>query len=239
MEPHPEIKTETDSSSSSKGILIKAVGAGGITLALFAALTVGLVTLTWIFTKQRIDEQIRQAEIKALEEILPLTTTDGEQLYDNDILQTRIIIPASKQLGLRAEKQGYAAFKGQTPIAIIMPVTAPDGYSGAIHLLVGIHTDGSLSGVRVTSHKETPGLGDAIEILKSGWIAVFSGKSLDNPQANDWGVRKDGGQFDQFTGATITPRAVVAAIHRSLKYFEQNREVLFRQGLNELRDKRG
>ncbi len=234
-----ESRPDTEKNTSSKGILAKAAGTNSLTLGLFAALTVGLITLTWVFTKDRIDDQIRQAEIKALEEILPVQAADGSPLYNNDLLATRISLQASKLLGSRTEKQGYAAFKDNTPVAVILPVTAPDGYSGAIHMLIGIHADGSLSGVRVTTHKETPGLGDAIEILKSSWITGFTGKSLQEPKEQGWGVKKDGGEFDQFTGATITPRAIVAAVHRSLKYFEQNREALFQQGINELRDTRG
>ncbi|WP_461536261.1 electron transport complex subunit RsxG [Spongorhabdus nitratireducens] len=235
MEPRPETETNT----SAKGLMLRAASASSLTLGLFAALTVGLITLTWVFTKARIDDQIRQAEIRALEEILPRADIDGSALYDNDLLKTRISIPVNKQLGSRTTAEGYAAFKGDTPVAVILPVVAPKGYSGAIHMLVGIKADGTLSGVRVTNHKETPGLGDAIEIIKSNWITVFSGKSLDNPQQKGWGVRKDGGEFDQFTGATITPRAVVLAVHNSLQYFEQNRDQLFQQGLKQLKQTRG
>ncbi|MGH8035858.1 MAG: RnfABCDGE type electron transport complex subunit G, partial [Lysobacterales bacterium] len=94
-------------------------------------------------------------------------------------------------------------------------------------LLVGINADGSLTGVRVTSHKETPGLGDALDTARSEWILGFSGRSLDNPEPAGWAVRKDGGVYDQFTGATITPRAVVKAVHGALEYFKDNRAALF------------
>ncbi|HEY5791334.1 MAG TPA: RnfABCDGE type electron transport complex subunit G, partial [Gammaproteobacteria bacterium] len=105
--------------------------------------------------------------------------------------------------------------------------TAPDGYSGAIRMLVGIRADGRVAGVRVISHKETPGLGDKIEPGKSDWSRSFVGRALGNPGSASWRVRKDGGVFDQFTGATITPRAVVAAVHRALLYYRDHREALF------------
>ena len=116
---------------------------------------------------------------------------------------------------------------GLPNITVILTPVAPDGYSGEIRLLVGIRYDGSLSGVRVLEHHETPGLGDAIEEGRSDWITRFTGLSLSNPAAPGWTVKRDGGHFDQFTGATITPRAVVKAVHRCLIYFAQNRAYLF------------
>ncbi len=108
-----------------------------------------------------------------------------------------------------------------------IPVVAPDGYSGDIRLLVGILANGELAGVRVLNHRETPGLGDAIETRRSDWIRQFAGLSLDAPPANAWTVRKDGGEFDQFAGATITPRAVIKAVRQALVFFEQNQAILF------------
>ena len=118
-----------------------------------------------------------------------------------------------------------ATLRGQ-PSAVILQVTAPDGYSGAIHLLVGIKAGGQLAGVRVLRHKETPGLGDKIELSKSPWVKSFDNKSLANPGADGWAVKKDGGKFDQFAGATITPRAVVKAVHQALQYFDQHQAEL-------------
>ncbi len=106
---------------------------------------------------------------------------------------------------------------------------APNGYSGRIHLLVGVYVDGSLAGVRVVKHAETPGLGDAVELRKSPWIKSFDGKSLNNPQTSGWAVKRDGGDFDQFTGATISPRAVVKAVHNTLLYYQQNADMIFDQ----------
>ena len=121
-----------------------------------------------------------------------------------------------------------ARLRGE-PVAAIFRSIAPDGYSGKIHLLVGVYIDGSLAGVRVVKHAETPGLGDAVEIRKSSWIEDFAGKSLTNPSQDRWRVKRDGGDFDQFTGATITPRAVVAAVRNTLLYYQQNTDMIFDQ----------
>jgi electron transport complex protein RnfG len=112
-------------------------------------------------------------------------------------------------------------------VAAIIPVTAPDGYSGDIELIVGVNADGSIAGVRVLSHKETPGLGDKVDLRKSDWILGFNGRSLNNPELAGWAVRKDKGVFDQFTGATITPRAVVAATLRALQFADAHSKTLF------------
>jgi len=113
------------------------------------------------------------------------------------------------------------------PVAVILRFAAVDGYNGHIGLLVGIEADGRVAGVRVTSHRETPGLGDAIEIEKSDWVRGFEGRSLDAPAEAEWTVRRDGGAFDQFTGATITPRAVIKAVRLALAYHESHREQLY------------
>ena len=114
-------------------------------------------------------------------------------------------------------------------MAIVFDHVAPDGYNGDIHLLTGILADGRISGVRVVSHKETPGLGDPIELDRSDWILAFTSRSLEDPGPEAWGVRRDGGIFDQFTGATITPRAVVEAVQRVLEYHQANRDALYRR----------
>ena len=137
-----------------------------------------------------------------------------------------VAVAAARELGQRSPQSAYLALKDGAPSALILPVTAPDGYSGAIHLLVGIFADGRLAGVRVLGHKETPGLGDKIELAKSQWIRSFDGKSLSNPGAEGWAVKKDRGEFDQFAGATITPRAVVKAVHGALQYFDAHRAQL-------------
>ena len=122
---------------------------------------------------------------------------------------------------------GYRARRGDEVTGIILPATARDGYSGDIRLLVGIGRDGAVAGVRVLSHRETPGLGDKIELKKSDWVLSFDDKTLGDPAAEKWAVIKDGGEFDAFTGATVTPRAVVAAVKSAMEYSQNNRSALF------------
>ena len=114
----------------------------------------------------------------------------------------------------------------------MMIVTAPDGYNGDIRLLAAIDVTGTVLGVRVVSHRETPGLGDPIEVERSDWVLGFTGKSLLSPQGKSWAVKRDGGEFDQFTGATISPRAVVKAVHNTLLYFKTNQKSLFETASN-------
>ena len=190
-----------------------------LVLGLFAIATVGTVAVLQQVTASRIATAERAAQARALGEILPPGS------YDNQLLDHPIEVNA-RELGQRSPQQAYRALKGNSPSAIILPVTAPDGYSGAIQLLVGIFADGRLAGVRVLGHKETPGLGDKIELAKSDWIRSFEGKSLSNPTASGWAVKKDRGEFDQFAGATITPRAVVKAVHGALQYFDAHRAQL-------------
>ena len=149
--------------------------------------------------------------------------------YDNDLYSDTVSVVSPQLLGSRNTVPVYRARKDGKPVALVMEPVAPDGYSGAIRLLVAVAYDGTILGVRVLSHQETPGLGDNIEIGKSNWITSFNGHSLSNPDAKEWHVKKDGGIFDQFTGATITPRAVVKAVHNSLKYFSEHRDALFAQ----------
>lgn len=190
-----------------------------LVLGLFAIGTVGSVALLQQGTATRIAAAEREAQVRVLAEILPAGS------YDNHLLDNRIELNAP-ELGHRSPQSAYLALKGDQPSALILPVTAPDGYSGAIHLLVGIFADGRLAGVRVLGHRETPGLGDKIELAKSDWVRSFEGKSLSNPGEDGWAVKKDRGDFDQFAGATITPRAVVKAVHGALRYFDKHRAQL-------------
>ncbi len=190
-------------------------------LAAFAVLTTGLIAGTYLGTKPRIAEAQRQAELRALAEIVPPSR------YDNVLLDDTVTVgPDADGLRLTEEKKIYVARKDGEVSAVIIPARAPDGYSGAIELIVGVNRDGSVSGVRALKHRETPGLGDKVDIKKSDWMLDFAGKSLAAPEPARWTVRKDGGVFDQFTGATITPRAVVAAVRRSLEYYNANQDAL-------------
>ncbi len=193
-------------------------------LGLFAIVTVGAVTLLQQGTAERIQAAERAAQVRALGEILPTGSYDNHLLDDSVLVQDRL-------LGNRSPLPAYIAIKDGRPSAVILQAIAPDGYSGAIHLMVGIHADGRVAGVRVIGHRETPGLGDKIELAKSPWIRSFDGKSLTNPAADGWAVKKDRGEFDQFAGATITPRAVIGAVHRALQYFDAHKaELLAAEG---------
>lgn len=149
------------------------------------------------------------------------------ELHDNDLLQDEIKLPAGGDLGNRDETSIYRARLKDKPTAVILEATAPDGYSGDIKLLVAIKAGGEIAGVRVLTHKETPGLGDYIDISHSEWIKQFDGQSLVKRNDEAWFVKKDGGQFDFTTGATITPRAVVKAVHKVLKFYSKNQQAIF------------
>ena len=191
-----------------------------LVLGLFAVTTVGVVALVQQGTAEQIAASQREAQVRALAEILPAGS------YDNQLLDSAIEVHDPELLGSKRPQPAYLATRGGRPSAVILRATAPDGYSGAIHLLIGIQADGRLAGVRVLSHKETPGLGDKIELAKSPWIRSFEGKALGNPGDDGWAVKKDRGEFDQFAGATITPRAVVKAVHKALQYFDAHKNEL-------------
>lgn len=193
----------------------------GVFLCLFAVAGTSLVALTEFTTHDSVLENERRVLLRNLHALLP------ENRLDNDIANDTLELPASELLGTDAISTVYRARLGDTPVAAIFNSIAPNGYSGRIHLLVGIYIDGSVAGVRVVKHAETPGLGDAVEITKSSWITSFDGKSLANPDATGWQVKRDGGEFDQFTGATITPRAVVEAVNNTLLYYQQNADMIF------------
>lgn len=203
-------------------MLTQSITRNSVLLAVFAVCTTLLITGTHLLTKDRIAEQKRQAEEKALLEIVP------RERHDNSMLDDVIAVgPGTDGLGLSDDRRVYLARRGERVVAAIIPVTAPDGYTGDIELIVGVNADGSIAGVRTLAHKETPGLGDKVDRKKSDWILSFNGRSLDNPGLAGWAVKKDKGVFDQFTGATITPRAVVAATLRALQYADTNRKSLF------------
>lgn len=203
--------------------LPSSISKNGILLLLFALVTAGILASTYEGTKDAIATAERKAAEKALLEIVPANR------IDNDLLLDTIPVPeaAWQSLGLSEATNIHIARKKNDVIAVIIPTAAPDGYSGTIKMIAGINEDGSIAGVRVLSHNETPGLGDKIDLKKSDWIKSFDGKSLNKPQTTLWKVKKDGGTFDQFTGATITPRAVVQQIRRTLEFVRQNKKNLF------------
>ncbi|MFC4258743.1 electron transport complex subunit RsxG [Marinobacter lacisalsi] len=205
--------------------LAQSIRRSAIGLGLFAIITGGTIALTQQLTEDRIQEQVARAEAAALYEIIP------ESEHDNDLLQDTVTLPPGERLAIDGPITAWVARRDGQPIGLIFPAVAPDGYSGNIKMLVGVNLKGEVLGVRVTSHRETPGLGDRVELKKSNWVLSFEGRSLGNPEPRNWNVKKNGGVFDQFTGATITPRAVVKAVQHTLIYFRKNRrEILSRAG---------
>jgi len=189
-------------------------------LAGFALLASVLLGVTNCSTEDTIQQRLNEDLIKSLEEVVPAS------LHDNDMLQDTLTIPSADfNIGAK-ETTVYLAKKSGKVTAVCFKFIAPDGYSGAINMIMGIDRDGNILGVRVLSHKETPGLGDKIEVAKSDWILNFAGRSLDNLTPAQWAVKKDGGVFDQFAGATITPRKSVQAINRGLQLFKTHQAQL-------------
>lgn len=201
--------------------LLASIGAGAISLGIFAVLAAGAISLTYIAGGDAIAANKAAAKARALSAVI------APNLYDQSLLSAPIELVDFAKLNLEPQAIAYAAVKAGTIQAIILPVIAKDGYNGDISLLVGIDQQGQIQGVRAIEHKETPGLGDKVERKKSAWVDSFIGRSLANTQADDWAVIKDGGVFDGFTGATITPRAVVNAVHQGLVYHQRQRSVLY------------
>lgn len=203
-------------------MLGQSITRNSLLLALFAVCTTALIAGTFLLTQDKIALQKRLAEEKALLEIIPRSR------HDNSMLDETVAVgPENTGLDLREEKHVYVARKQGAVTAVIVPAVARDGYTGDIELIVGVNRDGSIAGVRALAHRETPGLGDKVDIRKSDWVLGFEGRSLENPTLAGWAVKKDKGEFDQFTGATITPRAVVAATLRVLQFVEANKTSLF------------
>ena len=188
-------------------------------LLLFAVIGTAMVAATYEGTRERIAANERETLLRKLNQLI------APERYDNDLLEDSIELPAGELAD--SPLRVYRARRQGQPVAVVMNAIAPDGYSGSIYLLVGVNHDGSVAGVRVVKHRETPGLGDGIDEERSNWIFEFDGRSLDDPPPGKWGVKKDGGVFDQFTGATISPRAVVKAVHAALLYYRAHRDALF------------
>jgi len=186
----------------------------------FALVAVIALAVTNKLSAPAIAAQERAALLRELHQIIP------HDIHNNDLLADTVDIAPDPLLGIDQPETGWRIINHGKPVGVAFSIVAPDGYSGAIRLLVAITDEGKLLGVRALSHRETPGLGDNIEVRKSDWIRAFRGRSLSNPEPVFWKVKKDNGIFDQFTGATITPRAVVKAVKKSLEYFGKNRNAL-------------
>jgi len=191
-----------------------------LTLAVCVLIATVVLALTHKLTASRIALTQHQWLTKNLQAVLPSGT------YDNDPLLSMHTIKATA-LGTDQSLEVYPVYKNQKPYAAVLTVIAPDGYNGAIKILLGLTADGTIIGARVSNHKETPGLGDDLEIKRSDWIEDFSDNRLESTTDAHWNVRKEGGSFDAFTGATITPRAVIRAIYRALKWYEDNQALVF------------
>jgi electron transport complex protein RnfG len=196
--------------------LLKSAAALGLVAVIGTALLTGVDRLT----AARIAEQEQQAMLRQLGEIIP-----GD--YDNALLNDRFAFRDETHFPGGQTVTAWRARRNGEPLAVILKFDAVKGYNGDITLLAGINRDGSLRGVRVLAHRETPGLGDWIEARKSDWIKGFAGRSLTDPPVSRWAVERDGGEFDQFTGATITPRAIVEAVRQALEYYASERDALF------------
>lgn len=192
-----------------------------LNLLFFALIGTTILAFTYSQTHGRIAQSEEAEKLKLISQLVP------HALFDNDIIKDTLSIAPDPLLGTDSSTTAYRARLQDQPSALILEAVAPDGYSGKIALLVAIRDSGELAGVRVVAHKETPGLGDYIEIAKSDWIKGFDGASEARYKDGDWKVKKDGGQFDYMAGATITPRAVVKAVHKALQYFAQHRDTLF------------
>lgn len=190
-------------------------------LIFFAVIGTAILASTFFLTYDAIKKSEEAEKLKLIMQIVP------SALFDNDIIQDTLTIPASPLLGTEDATTAYRARLKDEPSAVVLETIAPDGYSGKITLILAVRANGELAGVRVVSHKETPGLGDYIDIQKSPWIKGFDGKSREVYKDADWKVKKDGGQFEYMAGATITPRAIVKAVNKALVYFGENRDKLF------------
>ena len=194
-----------------------------INLSVFALIGTAILAFTYSMTHERIAQSVEAEKLNLISQIV------SHEMYDNDIINDTVKIQPDVLLGNDAPTIAYRARLKELPSALVLEAVAPDGYSGKISMLVAIRENGELAGVRVVDHKETPGLGDYIDITKSNWITGFDGASAAKYTDADWQVKKDGGKFDYMAGATITPRAVVKAVHKTLQYFALHHDALFAQ----------
>lgn len=197
-----------------------------IILFVFVIVFTGLLAGAYLWTKPALEASAAEEKMKLIDEVLPRGS------YDNELLKDTVSLPASPLLGTDEETVAYRARKGGQAVALVLEAVAPDGYSGKIRLILAVNADGSVAGVRVTLHRETPGLGDYIEPKKDKnkerpWITQFNGLTHAAVSDKEWKVKKDGGRFDAIAGATVTPRAVVKAVRKATKYVAENQTQLY------------
>jgi len=200
-----------------------------ITMIAFAL--VGTFMLAYVFdiTREPIENSEAEARIALFKQILSdedYYNDSDDEAHDSPLLKNIVEIAPNDLLGNKTPSKAYIAKRHHKLAAVILEAIAHDGYSGDIKLLIAIHADGTVSGVRVLAHKETPGLGDYIDIAHGNWIKLFNDESVEKTSTEQWRVKKDGGKFDYMAGATITPRAVVKAVFKALQFFEQNHHML-------------
>lgn len=192
-----------------------------ITMIAFAFVGTSLLAFVFQITRAPIEASEKEARLALFKQILP------ENAYDNELLKETVQIAPNELLGNRQVTTANIAKLNHKTAGVILEAVAHDGYSGDIKLLIAIRADGSISGVRVLAHKETPGLGDYIDITHGNWIKLFNDESVNKTPAEKWQVKKDGGKFDYMVGATITPRAVVKAVLKAVQFYEMNKQSLF------------
>ncbi len=205
--------------------VLNTMGKNGLALAVFAVITTGLISLTYFGTRDQIALQQQQKLLSILNAVI------DEGSYDNSIQLDCALVTSVEMLGSVQPQHIYRATKQGRPVAAAIETTAPDGYSGKIQLVVGVTSSkldsAKVTGVRILDHRETPGLGDKIDLRINDWVLDFDNQVYTAEMASNWAVKKDGGQFDQFTGATITPRAVVNAVRASVEYYLANKTTIF------------
>ncbi len=208
-------------SESTSESIVKHTSKTAITMIAFAFIGTALLAYVFEITRAPIEASEAEARLALFKQILP------ENSYDNNLLKQTIKIAPNELLGNHQPTEANIATLNHKTAGIILEAIAHDGYSGDIKLLIAIRSDGTISGVRVLAHKETPGLGDYIDVAHGQWIKLFNDESLAKTPAKQWQVKKDGGKFDYMVGATITPRAVVKAVLKAEQYFAMNKESLF------------
>lgn len=191
-------------------------------LFVFVIAFTGLLSAAYQWTKPAIEASAAEEKMKLVDDVLPRAE------YDNALLNDTLTLPPTPQLGLDEPSTLYRARIGGKPVALVFEAVAPDGYAGKVRLLIALRADGTLAGVRVTQHKETPGLGDYVDPKKDKnksrpWITQFTGMSLATVANSGWKVKKDGGNIDYYAGATVTPRAVSKAVLKAVQWAEANR----------------
>ncbi len=200
-----------------------------VILCIFVMVFTGLLAAAYQWTLPAIEASAAEEKMQRISEVLPR----GE--YDNALLDDALLLPPTPELGLAEPSRLYRARLAGQPVALVFEAVAPDGYAGKIRLIIAVRADGRVAGVRVTEHRETPGLGDFIEPKKDKskpgpWIGQFAGLSLAQMPPRDWKLKKDGGRISYRAGATVTPRAVAKAVLKAVQWAEANVDRLFAEG---------